>query len=898
MILLRANHELEEVFKRLIQTMKINVIWTGLFVVVDNYLILQGEVRSLFFDFENRRVVTNIIDIPVNEENVVTVGENQVLPNVLNMVLYAFGKWDTLSGLKVDKNYAELDALFTGILQEINVTPDFNEKNYRFYKKGIRLTYEDVISFAVEYTPKNESEEPVEEEESLGLWHKICWEKTLASFRQVETTAEERLSSRPGNNFYLIGYQCPVCAEKLHMVIYPVGEENVIETEEGKVRIARAYTCDQCNSFYTPRPEKLLVEGDVYELLFERDKKAYEDYLELLGKNGARTSNYKFNEFVDKKKEPAQQPQGDGNEAQTGNTDYAENTESAENIGNVKNAANTKNAKSVKNIEDIQDAKDIENMPDAECTRLAAQIEEGFFPPESVRHFEEKAGKVLRKRLKKQRETGRESKHPASGENGSSRPLDPAGASGQTISQQKAELEQTAAHQKLVEKYDAHMKVLPRMSEAQCTALTRQLKEERGLSPEEKQHYLTQVTEAKKERHFSQLKKKAEEPERKNYAQICRVMEEIEKEDLSPEQKEELLAPLAACRKKKAEEEVAQLAKGLSGKLDRRQYKALKKRMKSYPEVDITPYTKVFDEAYEKAEKQEIANLVNRSRKISREDYTDILNRLEKQDFDPVFVKPYENKILEKIGELDQKALDALLPPSDASFSDAVTAYETIENGVFLPELKADALKMLDRRLKKLKADECEQLVLKLQDIFAGKIKENARIHYYPARKILIGNADAVEKERFDTALAIFAADRSRYEEPIVLFDTSKAGDGREGVILSADHIFYGSRFDAGTIPIRAITAVSAKNGLLNRGIYISRKNGAKTRLHYVVDNGEAMAFSECLAKFIDYLKEKPESRSIPYLAKEQHEVICCLRCGYVYKGGNVCPKCGYKINN
>ena len=68
MILLRANHELEEVFKRLIQTMKINVIWTGLFAVVDNYLILQGEVRSLFFDFENRRVVTNIIDIPVNAE--------------------------------------------------------------------------------------------------------------------------------------------------------------------------------------------------------------------------------------------------------------------------------------------------------------------------------------------------------------------------------------------------------------------------------------------------------------------------------------------------------------------------------------------------------------------------------------------------------------------------------------------------------------------------------------------------------------------------------------------------------------------------------------------------------------------------------------------------------------
>ncbi len=913
MILLRANHELEEIFKRLIQTMKINVAWTGLFAVVDNYLIIQGEVRSLFFDFENRRAVTNIIDIPVKEEDIVAVGENHVLPNVLNMVLYAFGKWNALNGLTVDKNYAELDTLFTGILKEIDVTPDFNEKNYRFYRKGIRLTYEDVIQLAIEYKPKEDDETEEREEETLGLWHRICWKKAVVSFNQVETTAEERLGSRLGNNFYLVGYQCPVCMEKLHMVVYPVGKETPIETEEGKVYLARAYTCDKCNSFYTPRPEKLLVEGDVYELLFERDKKAYEDYLELIGKNGARTSNYKYNEFADKRNQKPEQ-------------------------GDV--------LKETENLEKL--AENIEQLSDADCLRLAGQLEEGFFPPKSVNQFEYAVGKSLKERLKKVKErSGRITEttgHPhmtgqsktagqqkraagqpesagqqkeAAGQPESAGQQKEAAGQPESAGQQKEvagqpeiteQPEMTAqtenvgqpvsAHQKLVEKYDAHMKVLPRMSEQQCLALTRQLKSERGLSPEEKEGYLAQVTDARKERHFSSLKKKTEEPERKSYAQICRIMEEIEKEPLSSEEKEQLLLPLAACRKKKAEAEVAQLAKGLSGKLDRRQYKALKEKMKSYPEVDITPYTKDFDEAYEKAEKQEIANLVNRSRKVSREDYTDILNRLEKQDFDHDLVKPYENKILEKIGELDKKKLDALIPPAGASFSDTVAAYEAIENGIFLPELKADALKLMDRRLKKLKADECEQLALKLQDIFQGKIKENARIHYYPARKILLGTADAAEKERFDTAKTVFAADRSRYEEPIVLFDTSKAGDGREGVLLSSDHIFYGSRFDAGTIPIRSITAISAKNGLLNRGIYISWKNGAKTRLHYVVDNGEAMAFSECLAKFIDYLKEKPESRSIQYLAKEQHEVICCLRCGYVYKGGNVCPKCGYKINS
>ena len=56
MIVLKADSELKMTFERLIKTMHANVNWTGLFVALDNYLILQGEVRSLFFHFDSRKV--------------------------------------------------------------------------------------------------------------------------------------------------------------------------------------------------------------------------------------------------------------------------------------------------------------------------------------------------------------------------------------------------------------------------------------------------------------------------------------------------------------------------------------------------------------------------------------------------------------------------------------------------------------------------------------------------------------------------------------------------------------------------------------------------------------------------------------------------------------------------
>ena len=301
MILLKANDELKMVFGRIIKTMGVNVAWNGNFVVLNNFLILSGSVRSLIFNFDNRKVLTNIIELPDREEDMEPVEGNEVMTNVLNMTLYAFGKWGVIKGLKVDQDYSQLNGLFYEILKDMNITPGFRDDNFRFYKERIQITYEETVQDAIVEGKRKAQEAAQEEkeqpEEQLGLWHKIRWEVEQCSFSKSELTAHEKHAARLGKNFYRTGFHCAKCQEKLFMVVYPEGEEFLVETEEGKVYLARCYTCNNCNSFYTPRPGKLLNEGDVYALKFGSDKEAYEDYQELLGNAGERTTNYHFNEY-------------------------------------------------------------------------------------------------------------------------------------------------------------------------------------------------------------------------------------------------------------------------------------------------------------------------------------------------------------------------------------------------------------------------------------------------------------------------------------------------------------------------------------------------------------------------------------------------------------------------
>ena len=260
---------------------------------------------------------------------------------------------------------------------------------------------------------------------------------------------------------------------------------------------------------------------------------------------------------------------------------------------------------------------------------------------------------------------------------------------------------------------------------------------------------------------------------------------------------------------------------------------------------------------------------------------------------------PYFEQIENKIRQMDENEIAEITgDPVHMSFEEGMDAYQKIADGPYLPDLKDNALELLSRRLSKIKTDECEQLVNKLKnELKEAGIAENQKHYFYPARKVLLKQATPQETEVIDYAMASYAAGNGLFEYPIFVVDTSRNNSGKEGIILTPEHLYYSTLMTSYRIDVSSVLEISASTGLLNRGVYVTEKNGKKTKIPYAVDNKQLTAYAGVLNEFIHYLQEKPDSRNISYLAKEKHDTICCFRCGYVYKGGNVCPKCGFKNN-
>ena len=80
MIVLKADKELNLTFQKLIKMMDVPVEWNGMFFVIGDYLILQGSVRSLFFNFDTKLVVTNIIELKAEEQMIAAVEHPALRP--------------------------------------------------------------------------------------------------------------------------------------------------------------------------------------------------------------------------------------------------------------------------------------------------------------------------------------------------------------------------------------------------------------------------------------------------------------------------------------------------------------------------------------------------------------------------------------------------------------------------------------------------------------------------------------------------------------------------------------------------------------------------------------------------------------------------------------------------
>ena len=996
MLLLKANPELKIVFEKLIKTVKAPVTWKDVFAIKNNKLILVGEIRSLIFDFNDQTVLTNIVDISLENKKIDMVPNDALINNMLNIVLYAFGKWGAISGLTVEKDYVALNVLFQNVFRPIRVETEYGNERFLFLKNGVQITYEDVLQEAMELlrsegkVPEDEQDTSAEEqlgmdtseneedlenktagfsekdasyswedeeEYELGLWHSMLWKKETCTFEKCSQSESDAVKSRIGNNFYLTGYLCPKCRETLYMAVYPMDKELLIETEEARVFMARVYTCNTCNLFYTPRPGKLIQEGDVYGLKFDEDRVAYEDYLWILGKRAQKTVNSKFNEYeYERRKEKTEVQQ-----EQTGQKESIEKESEQEESSRIENtqAENNSPVKQekirkkgfVKSVFAGNAGKEKEHnvteTEEAESRTKELREEEQIHEEEQVREKEQINSSIEKEKtdqnvsksetsdlatmtkdklaVKLAAKTTEELKNMLKGmsENegaGATMAVKSGlGAFSETdvTPTEYMETVKNVLEEKLTAKYEARMGALDNLSLRQLSDLKKQIKEEDILPEEDRERYIKKLDNMLYRAEEKALEQKVELGRNKTYEEIGRMIDEVEKRDCPEELKEETIKKLKRIRSDRAEREVEHLIQNIPLHVDRKQLAVYLDKIDQYKEVDLTPYRKRLEERKDMAEREEIAAFVKRGGKKDRAELWTVYEQLQEQDYKKENKEPFLEKIYDKIRKMDEEEIDRICPSiASLSFREGMEAYKTISEGMFLPEIKTNALEMIDRRLVKLKTDESVQLMRKLMHEMEEKLTNLNGFYFYDAREEqrrekrqeltrweedrdekISGNE---EKQHIAMHRAVdgYAAAREPYEYPIIVGDTTKAGSGKEGFVLTPDHIFYRTLLSAGVINIMDIEKVEESRSIFGKGVYLWRFTGKKVKLPHPVMKEESGEFAKILNEFVSYLQERPDSRSIEYLAKEKHDVKCCYRCGYNYRGGNICPKCGSKMNN
>ena len=891
MIVLKADKELNLTFQKLIKMMDAPVEWNGMFFVIGDYLILQGSVRSLFFNFDTKLVVTNIIELSAEDQKVVAVEEHPNVRDILNMVLYAFGKWGNIRGLRVDRDYVQLNRLFVQILGEFQVESQYGQEHFRFYKNKIRLTYEDVIESVL-------SEEPEEilipeEEEPQGLWHKLIWKKAASSFLMKDTTIAERRRNRIGNNFYLAGYLCPKCGSQLYMAVYPEGKEFQIETEEGAVRIARVYSCKKCCCMYTPRPKRLLVDGDVYKMDFERDEAAYEDYQELLGRTAGRNVNTKYNEYVDKK----MQMQVESAETAASQDEETEITELIAHLPEVS---------------------------EQELFHTMRKMEEGFYSDEGVRRLEkairggeeeDNAADIVREDAdgeektageeKKNDKTGLAEVERKAGEGKAAEERMKAGErrateAGEKAKEGRAAEEREQAGESRVVGAGKNAGKSGRMESNELETTTDSAIEKNRNKPERetkrtvetKSGELGEATKIENKRSVGRTEEASSGDVEKNWKES--EEKRITRKSIEAGQVASKGTPEGKDRESEESERTAK-----TQERSWREPETVSERKSRPVEVLKNPESDRQSRQEELKRLTKVQRLVNQPGRRTREDLVSLLDEIKKENLSPEIVQPYIGQVEDRIRSMDEKQIKEICKNvGSMDFEDASDAVKKLEEGNFLPQLKFDALKELEQRMSKIKTDECELLVNKLFNAFdeAG-VTESERYHFYPAKRVWQKQAEPEETAVFTCAEDNFANGIGKFEYPLLMIDKSKDESGKEGVLLTPENLYFSAWMTSYYISVMDIASVEASTGLLNRGIYVHQNNGSRTKLPLAVEHADLEKFAKVLENFIRYLQEKPFSRKESYLAKEKHDTICCYRCGYIYKGAGVCPRCGYKQN-
>ncbi len=929
MIVLKSTAELHLVFNKLIKTLSVPVEWNGNFVISGNFLILPGKERSVIFNYDTRRVTTNLSDDKLSRKVPEPIKEGSGLINIFNLVLYAFGKWGALKGITVEKDYKKINTLVGAVFGAYGVSADYTEQHCFWYKDGTRITYEDVIQLAIESEHRQpESEEDIEEE--TGLWHSTTWKLDNQSFIFEKLPMAQRRKGRIGHNFYKVGYACPHCGEKLYMASFSGREKPVIDTVEGRVQLARAFFCPSCVIFYTPLPEAGLEDEEVYYLDFDGDKTAGNDYMEMLGRLGTREVNGDFNKYVDRVNDEGRTTTRQSlNGIDKGISDEWRSLNGIDKgISDERRSLNgidkgiKDDRRSLNGIDKgISDDRRSLNGIDkgiSDDRRSLNGIDKGISDDRRSLNGIDKGISDDRRSLNGIDKGIKDDRRSLNGiDKGIKDDRRSLNGIDKGISDDRRSLNGI----------DKGIKDDRRS----LNGIDKGIKDDRsdlngidkGISDDRRSLNGVRKFDDENEQISDRV---SGNPDKEDVFDIVHekaaVMADIDGTgELHTYRKDASHVwckdAIKSSRRKLRIRRLAVLFKSFSivkwfrrkgyGKAseensDKEPYRNAE-RISAPGAVTASDgkagYTMREEAESAPAQRRKLDELLEKTGNATRKDIVDLLDKVKAGHFDKTVQMEYAGKLQEDIAALDRRRIDeACKGYLDYNGEELEKLYSMIEEEEFLPEIKAAALDSVAGRLWKIRNEEAELLVKRIKkSLCENGVSENHALYFYPAMEILEGRADTHVKDHLECAVDSYAPGLGKYEYPVIMEDTTGKQNGKRGMFITPDAIYYGNFYTYGHIMAENIERIGSYTGFMGRYVIVYLDDGSKIRLSSVIAKDELEAYAMTLNDFVIYLKQKPFSRKEKYLAKESHDVICCFRCGYVYKNMKECPKCGYKFN-
>ena len=929
MIVLKSTAELHLVFNKLIKTLSVPVEWNGNFVISGNFLILPGKERSVIFNYDTRRVTTNLSDDKLSRKVPEPIKEGSGLINIFNLVLYAFGKWGALKGITVEKDYKKINTLVGAVFGAYGVSADYTEQHCFWYKDGTRITYEDVIQLAIESEHRQpESEEDIEEE--TGLWHSTTWKLDNQSFIFEKLPMAQRRKGRIGHNFYKVGYACPHCGEKLYMASFSGREKPVIDTVEGRVQLARAFFCPSCVIFYTPLPEAGLEDEEVYYLDFDGDKTAGNDYMEMLGRLGTREVNGDFNKYVDRVNDEGRTTTRQSlNGIDKGISDERRSLNGIDK--GIKDDRRSLNGID-KGIKDDRRSLNGIDKGIKDDRRSLNGIDKGIKDDRRSLNGIDKGISDDRRSLNGIDKGIKDDRRSLNGiDKGISDDRRSLNGIDKGISDDRRSLngidKGIKDDRRSLNGIDKGIKDDRRSLNGIDKGISDDRSDlngiDKGISDDRRS--LNGVRKFDDEN--EQISDKVSgNPDKEDVFDIVHekaaVMADIDgtgelhtyRKDTSHVRCKDAIK---SSRRKLRIRRLAVLFKSFSivkwfrrkgyGKAskensDKELYRNAE-RISAPGAVTASDgkagYTMREEAESAPAQRRKLDELLEKTGNATRKDIVDLLDKVKAGHFDKTVQMEYAGKLQEDIAALDRRRIDeACKGYLDYNGEELEKLYSMIEEEEFLPEIKAAALDSVAGRLWKIRNEEAELLVKRIKkSLCENGVSENHALYFYPAMEILEGRADTHVKDHLECAVDSYAPGLGKYEYPVIMEDTTGKQNGKRGMFITPDAIYYGNFYTYGHIMAENIERIGSYTGFMGRYVIVYLDDGSKIRLSSVIAKDELEAYAMTLNDFVIYLKQKPFSRKEKYLAKESHDVICCFRCGYVYKNMKECPKCGYKFN-